>query len=61
MIDLNKKRYVGMGFPDYSPPKKPTLSSALDKAASRLLLTEIFRGLWITGVTYFPSSIYPHL
>ena len=45
------KRYVGMGTPDYSTPKKPTLTSALDKAANRLLLTEIFRGLWVTGVS----------
>eukprot|EP00026_Physarum_polycephalum_P015664 Phypoly_transcript_16398.p1 GENE.Phypoly_transcript_16398~~Phypoly_transcript_16398.p1 ORF type:complete len:256 (+),score=37.99 Phypoly_transcript_16398:63-830(+) len=49
--------YVGMGTPDYTPPKKPTVSSALDKAASRLLLTEIFRGLWITGTVFFRKKV----
>jgi len=49
--------YVGMGFPDYSPAPEPTYASALNTAADRLLLTELFRGLWITGTVFFRKKV----
>jgi len=49
--------YVGMGYPDYGPAPQPTYKSAVDKAADRLLLTELFRGLWVTLTVFFRKKV----
>eukprot|EP01111_Echinosteliopsis_oligospora_P002879 TRINITY_DN1458_c0_g1_i1.p1 TRINITY_DN1458_c0_g1~~TRINITY_DN1458_c0_g1_i1.p1 ORF type:complete len:223 (-),score=67.21 TRINITY_DN1458_c0_g1_i1:118-786(-) len=53
----NSEGYTGLGVPDWRPPYEPTPKDAIDKAADRLLFTEIFRGMWLTGSIFFRKKV----